>query len=601
MTARALMVTHKVIARRGFPWTAFGLCVLLYLLLVAIGFNDIEEDAFIYFRFAANIAEGHGYVFNVGGERIESCSGLLWLGLMVVLYHLPLHLVLSTKLLCLCFGVGCIALMFRLSRRFVMHRWLELIPPFLMVVSIPFYVWSVRGLETAFYWFAVLWLLETITTPSRWRAIWALPALMVLNARPEGFLFVVAALPYLFLCVRKESAFWRNLFVVVVVTALVTAWRFWYFHDLLPHPFYLKVSDGQANHLRNLLSFGWYHSWCILVLLALPGLVSRWKRQDMALFSFLLMAFLWNVYVGEDKAFNRHIGVLVPFIALSTLTCCARWLPVRVWVRQASALLLAGVCVYSLVWGRYVHFSDSHRGPFAGNLFRAVTQSDQYWPEVWRLIRNPDDFSDKPTLGIFTIRYNLISSVGDFVRLNYTESTRVVYDQMGQAPWYAGQGSVFFDNLGLCYRDIGLLRFQAFSQNSLIYSGYERVVGGLLDYFWPGEKRHHSEAEVLQRLLAQSPDVLIIRKPYLLNSPDSVFVHFLQMPAVMQTYRARWLLNNRELVFERVVYQGMVPQGMAREYDQMPHVPPGATVQPITQFEWCGEQACWSVGDPLRI
>ncbi len=65
-----------------FPWLAFGLCVIFYAALVAIGFDDIEEDAFIYFRFAENIANGYGYVFNVGGERIEACSGLIWLGLM---------------------------------------------------------------------------------------------------------------------------------------------------------------------------------------------------------------------------------------------------------------------------------------------------------------------------------------------------------------------------------------------------------------------------------------------------------------------------------------------------------------------------------------
>ena len=61
-----------------FPWLAFGLCVVFYAALIAIGFDDIEEDAFIYFRFAENIAQGYGYVFNIGGERIEACSGLLW-------------------------------------------------------------------------------------------------------------------------------------------------------------------------------------------------------------------------------------------------------------------------------------------------------------------------------------------------------------------------------------------------------------------------------------------------------------------------------------------------------------------------------------------
>ena len=35
-----------------FPWIAFIGCALFYAALVAISFDDIEEDAFIYFRFA---------------------------------------------------------------------------------------------------------------------------------------------------------------------------------------------------------------------------------------------------------------------------------------------------------------------------------------------------------------------------------------------------------------------------------------------------------------------------------------------------------------------------------------------------------------------
>ena len=72
----------KIANRQDFPRAAFVLCTLFYALLVAIGFNDIEEDAFIYFRFAKNIVDGYGYVFNIGGEHIEACSGLLWLGMI---------------------------------------------------------------------------------------------------------------------------------------------------------------------------------------------------------------------------------------------------------------------------------------------------------------------------------------------------------------------------------------------------------------------------------------------------------------------------------------------------------------------------------------
>ena len=588
-------MTSKLIAVQSFPWLAFGLCLLLYLLLVAINFNDIEEDTFIYFRFAANIAEGHGYVFNIGGERIESCSGLLWLGLLILLYHLPLHWILSTKLLCMVFASLCIAFTFRLSQRFVQQRWLALFPPFLLVVSIPFYMWSPRGLETAFYWFTVLWLLDCITAPAR-RHLWAFPAIAVLNARPEGFLMVAAAIPYLFLCVRRESAFWRNTAIVVLVTLMVTTWRFIYFHDLLPHPFYFKVNDDHAHHLRNVLVYGWYSGWGLLLALALPGVFMRWQRQDLALLGFLAMAFLWNVYAQEDKAFNRHMGVLLPFVSITALMLLARWMPVRLWARNVAILIMVGLCMFTLLFSRYVHFNDSHQSPFLANLARAVIQADTYWPEVGRLIRNPDHFEDNPQgLGIFTIRYNLISSVGDFVRENYADDVTVVYDQVGQAPWYAGKKTVFIDNLGLCDRAIGLLRFQVFAEGSLVYGAYDQLLQGLLQLFWPGEKRYVSEDEVLQGLLAQQPDVLIIRKPYLRNVPDSLFAKFLRLPEVVSGYQPRYLLNGREIIFERKTAQ----QDFVR-YGEKPVIPPGATVERIAGFNWCDGQACWEAGEAIQ-
>ena len=43
----------------------------LYLLLSFLTFPAAEEDSFIYFRLAANLAEGHGYVFNRGFEAID--------------------------------------------------------------------------------------------------------------------------------------------------------------------------------------------------------------------------------------------------------------------------------------------------------------------------------------------------------------------------------------------------------------------------------------------------------------------------------------------------------------------------------------------------
>lgn len=577
---------------QDFPRAAFVLCVFFYALLVAIGFNDMEEDAFIYFRFASNIADGYGYVFNIGGEHIEACSGLLWLGMITLLTWLPIHIVLSTKLLCFVFGVLCIRQVFVLSQRFIADRHLAMFPAFLMVVSIPFYTWSVRGLETALYWFVMLWLVDWVTNPVRIR-YWWLPAIALLNARPEGFLMLGAVLPYLFFIMRSESGFWRGSFLVAAGWLTVMLWRFWYFHDLVPHPFYFKVNPDHAQSLRNLFTYGWHSGWALLLLLALPGVwkscVNKsWVGMDLALCGALFFSLLWAVFVFEDKVYNRHTGIALPFFYIFTVMLLARWSSWR-WLTAGFGALLAGLVLFTLVFSRYVHFRDSHLAPFLGNTTRAIYSADTYWPMVWRLIKNPDDFIEQPDgLGIFDIRYNPIASVGDFVRLNYRGDAIVVYDQIGQAPWYAGRQTFFIDNLGLGYREIGLAHFHKLAADSMVYSTYEKVLDTLVGIFWPQERRIYSEDEIISRILEINPDVIVARKSYIAKGRSNILTRILNDPAHTDRYQARYLLNKREIFFERVMDRQDFRLLPGNEFIR----PPGAVVKTISSFAWCDGAPC---------
>jgi hypothetical protein len=571
-----------------FMQLAFAGCVLLYSVLVLIGFNDIEEDAFIYFRFASNIADGHGYVFNIGGERIESCSGPLWLLLITLLSTLPINLVLSTKLLCFVLGVMCIRQVLLLSQRFVVDRVLAIFPALLMIVSIPFYTWSMRGLETASYWFVFLWLLEWVTNPARIR-YWWLPAVCLVNSRPEGFFMLAAVMPYLFFFERNSACFWRNASIVVAAMLAVLMWRFWYFHDLVPHPFYLKINSDHAHYARNLMLYGWYSGWPLLVLLALPGLLRVGRRIDFALGGCLLLALLWNVFVFEDKVYNRHIGLSLPFFYMTMLMLVARWFP---QVGTPSVLLRAVLSVlvgFTLMYSRYVHFDDSHPAPFINNAQRAVLQADEYWPEFWRLVKNPDQYREHPDrVDVFSIRYSLIAAVGDFVKDNYKDDAVVVYDQIGQAPWYAGRNTFFIDNIGLGYRELGYARFHAFAENSWLYSHFERLRESMLDCFWPGEQRIFTDDQMIDRILDKNPAAIIARKGMISNGRVSFLSVMLKRADVAARYQARYVLNNREIIFERI----QTPEAYRRHADGFFIVPEGSRVQTISAFSWCKDSIC---------
>jgi hypothetical protein len=51
---------------------------------------SLFDDAMISMRYAKNLANGHGLVWNPGGERVEGYTNLLWVLYMALVHLLPL-------------------------------------------------------------------------------------------------------------------------------------------------------------------------------------------------------------------------------------------------------------------------------------------------------------------------------------------------------------------------------------------------------------------------------------------------------------------------------------------------------------------------------
>ena len=64
------------------------------------------DDAQIYLVYMQNLADGYGFVYNVGGEYVEGFTSLLWtlIGALIALVHLPLeYTLLSINVLLIAF------------------------------------------------------------------------------------------------------------------------------------------------------------------------------------------------------------------------------------------------------------------------------------------------------------------------------------------------------------------------------------------------------------------------------------------------------------------------------------------------------------------
>lgn len=551
---------------RLLPFIAYGIAAFLTFIVV-------EEDAFIYFRLAQNLADGYGIVFNRGGEHIESGSGLVWQLLLALIATLPVHLVMATKFLGLLFAGLSLWMLLRLSERFVADKRLVIFPALLLACSTPFYYWSHRGLETAQFVFVLLWLLDWLTDKNRIH-LWYIPAFAVFCSRPEGFLMVAAVLPWLWLERKSIRNVWRGVGIFVGLCVVLFAWRLYYFHDLLPHAFYQKIGGDTARSLHDLWRYGlWNGIWFLLI----PAFVfmvksKTWQRVYIPLLLLLAVTSLWGVLGADWKSFNRQLSSWLPFLFLFVVMGLS-----TPGLARLKKILPAALGVYAIYLFVYSPYTSSNgyikaapnavclqlflEGPikYAANVFSAVTDPEHYFTQK------------EPTLAGDHIGFNRNATVGRFIQQNYPAGITVIFDQMGQAPWYAGLDKRFVDNTGLTDKQIGYFAFQEKARLSRVFGFYQQVLLALKQNFWPGEVYYTSKAEIVERLFAENAQLVLVRERYVENQPNSILGLMVKDQRFAERYRQVFRINKRDQVFERRDLPVLLN----------PQVPPGALVEEL--------------------
>src|SRR3954454_23338088 len=104
------MADLSAVVRRYWPVPLATALLVPHALL----FDFVNDDAYISFRYARNLAEHGQLVFNLG-ERVEGFTNFLWTVLLAAGIKLGVDPVISSRLLGLMFAVGTLALLVRMS------------------------------------------------------------------------------------------------------------------------------------------------------------------------------------------------------------------------------------------------------------------------------------------------------------------------------------------------------------------------------------------------------------------------------------------------------------------------------------------------------
>jgi hypothetical protein len=277
------------------------------------------DDAYISYRYARNLVEGNGLVYNVG-ERVEGYTNLLWTLLVALGIALGGRAPDVAHLLGLASGTATLLATYAYASAGVdpSKRWIAALAPLLLLAWIGFPGWALSGLETPLFAATVA---VSLAAEARKRiGVATIAAMGATLTRPEGPLLAAVVLGLAVLGgrpqERRRALAWGLVYAAFL--AILTAFRIFYYGSPVPNTYFAKV--GETGWLVGLGDLGKFLSSSALPLL-IPAVWAAWRDRTCragALWAVSVAAYI--VWIGGD-AFPHHrfwvpvMVVVAPFAA----------------------------------------------------------------------------------------------------------------------------------------------------------------------------------------------------------------------------------------------------------------------------------------------
>ena len=282
----------------------------------------VGDDAFISFRYARNLVDGHGLVWNPG-ERVEGYTNFSWVILMAAGLWLGIPPEVLAPAIGIASGAGLLAILAWFSAsRFGWGHPLTWLPPLILALSRSFTAWSTGGLETQLFSFLTLAAVVVYLRERQGDGRLPIASSVLLAAatltRPEGGLFTLVVGSSFAADVLHRRRDLRALVIWALPWMVIVGghflWRRAYYGFWLPNTFHAKVNGlwlEQSAKYFSLFAEDYLILW-FAPLLVLAVVV----RRDFVgfLFSGLLFAFLAYVAaIGGDRFEFRFLVVVLPY------------------------------------------------------------------------------------------------------------------------------------------------------------------------------------------------------------------------------------------------------------------------------------------------
>lgn len=306
----------------------------LALIYISMNWVTVIDDTYIYFRYAQNIRNGYGYVFNIG-QPVEGTTSIAWTILLVGFDYLNVPLVLATKILGVLSVLAVLAVLgIALDKRSVRGSTTVLV--LCLLLFNPHFVPSIMmGLETGL--FAVCVLVFSIIANSYLQTrgkeygveLGAIGVLLFLT-RPEsiGILLIIGVglIGTRLVTPRRYSL--RPIAIWILGVSAITLWRWFTFGDYIPNSARAKsifeFSTVFLGVLWPRIQAGMLYTKTLilvsplLVIFGIFGLVAL-RKSYLGLVGFIVLCVGFGTVLlnsGDWMPFSRLLTSYLPLVAL---------------------------------------------------------------------------------------------------------------------------------------------------------------------------------------------------------------------------------------------------------------------------------------------
>lgn len=297
------------------------------------------DDAYIAYRYARNLAQGHGLVFNVG-EHVEGFTSLAWVLLVAGGMKFGSDAPAVSRALGMMSGALLLALSYVYAGMGLEPRrkWVAALTPWLLLSTTSFGYWATSGLETPLL--CVAGLLSLILMAKGRPLAAVIVGLFGTLVRPEGvFILVLVLAAHVHRqSVRKPST--RVLFALSgALLAVLTLFRLRYFGAPLPNTFYAKT--GSIPFVATIYyALGFFIE--TLAPVALPAALGAATQRVFWLgAAWVGVTFVYVLMEGADvfEHFRFFLPAVAPLLAMSTRGALSAWGDQRAFSRLAVSCI----------------------------------------------------------------------------------------------------------------------------------------------------------------------------------------------------------------------------------------------------------------------